>query len=410
MLGYFQIIVMLYFVVYDLMVQFEFWFLEKQIVDIRQVEISMCYFGMVLYWIVVSINIKLGYDYYFYICSVNIVGKLVFVEVVGWVSDDVEGYLDFFKGKIIEFYFGKELLEKVELMEDNVSRLEEFLKEWKDVSDKWNVMWVVKIEQIKDGKYYVVGIGFSMEDMEEGKLSQFLVVVNCIVFIDLVNGNEMLMFVVQGNQIFMNDVFLKCLMVFIIISGGNFLVFFLILDGKLIVKNVDISGSVNVNFGMFSNVMIVENCMINGMLRVEKIVGDIVKVVSVVFLCQCESSVDWLLGICIVIVIDDYFFDRQIVVFLLMFCGSKCIVSGRIMYLMCYLKVLMNGVVIYDGVVNEVVQVFFCIVDMLVGWGNVILMFMFMFIWYLVDILLYMFVSDVQVMVIKKQVLGISVV
>ncbi|GGV56131.1 hypothetical protein GCM10010495_82790 [Kitasatospora herbaricolor] len=38
---------------------------------------------------------------------------------------------------------------------------------------------------------------------------------------------------------------------------------------------------------------------------------------------------------------------------------------------------------------------FFCIVDMLVGWGNVILMFMFMFIWYLVDILLYMFVSDV---------------
>ncbi|MFW8194228.1 phage tail tip protein [Klebsiella pneumoniae] len=41
--------------------------------------------------------------------------------------------------------------------------------------------------------------------------------------------------------------------------------------------------------------------------------------------------------------------------FLLMFCGSKCIVSGRIMYLMCYLKVLMNGVVIYDGVVNEVV-------------------------------------------------------
>ena len=233
MLGYFQIIVMLYFVVYDLMVQFEFWFLEKQIVDIRQVEISMCYFGMVLYWIVVSINIKLGYDYYFYICSVNIVGKLVFVEVVGWVSDDVEGYLDFFKGKIIEFYFGKELLEKVELMEDNVSRLEGFLKEWKDVSDKWNVMWVVKIEQIKDGKYYVVGIGFSMEDMEEGKLSQFLVVVNCIVFIDLVNGNEMLMFVVQGNQIFMNDVFLKCLMVFIIISGGNFLVFFFDIGWKV---------------------------------------------------------------------------------------------------------------------------------------------------------------------------------
>lgn len=39
----------------------------------------------------------------------------------------------------------------------------------------------------------------------------------------------------------------------------------------------------------------------------------------------------------------------------LMFCGSKRIVSGRIMYLMCYLKVLMNGAVIYDGAANEAV-------------------------------------------------------
>ncbi|ENZ4386092.1 DUF1983 domain-containing protein, partial [Escherichia coli] len=116
----------------------------------------------------------------FYIRSVNTVGKSAFVEAVGRASDDAEGYLDFFKGKITESHLGKELLEKVELTEDNASRLEEFSKEWKDANDKWNAMWAVKIEQTKDGKHYVAGIGLSMEDTEEGKLSQFLVAANRI--------------------------------------------------------------------------------------------------------------------------------------------------------------------------------------------------------------------------------------
>ncbi len=70
-------------------------------------------------------------------------------------------------------------------------------------------MWGVKIEQTEDGKHYVAGLGLSMEDTEEGKLSQFLVAANRIAFIDPANGNETPMFVAQGNQIFMNDVFLK---------------------------------------------------------------------------------------------------------------------------------------------------------------------------------------------------------
>ncbi|EFH5108604.1 DUF1983 domain-containing protein [Escherichia coli] len=83
----------------------------------------------------------------------------------------------------------------------NASRLDEFSKEWKDANDKWNAMWGVKIEQTKDGKHYVAGIGLSMEDTEEGKLSQFLVAANRIAFIDPANGNETPMFVAQGNQI-----------------------------------------------------------------------------------------------------------------------------------------------------------------------------------------------------------------
>ncbi|MBC0569200.1 host specificity protein J, partial [Escherichia coli] len=408
--GYFQITATPHLAVYDPTVQFEFWFSEKQIADIRQVETSARYLGTALYWIAASINIKPGHDYYFYIRSVNTVGKSAFVEAVGRASDDAEGYLDFFKGKITESHLGKELLEKVDLTEDNASRLDEFSKEWKDANDKWNAMWGVKIEQTKDGKHYVAGIGLSMEDTEEGKLSQFLVAANRIAFIDPANGNETPMFVAQGNQIFMNDVFLKRLTAPTITSGGNPPAFSLTPDGKLTAKNADISGSVNANSGTLSNVTIAENCTINGTLRAEKIVGDIVKAASAAFPRQRESSVDWPSGTRTVTVTDDHPFDRQIVVLPLTFRGSKRTVSGRTTYSMCYLKVLMNGAVIYDGAANEAVQVFSRIVDMPAGRGNVILTFTLTSTRHSADIPPDTFASDVQVMVIKKQALGISVV
>ncbi|EES2207199.1 host specificity protein J, partial [Escherichia coli] len=264
--GYFQITATPHLAVYDPTVQFEFWFSEKRIADIRQVETTARYLGTALYWIAASINIKPGHDYYFYVRSVNTVGKSTFVEAVGRASDDAEGYLDFFKGLITESHLGKELLEKVDLTEDNASKLEQFSKEWKDANDKWNAMWGVKIEQTKDGKYYVAGIGLSMEDTEEGKLSQFLVAANRIAFIDPANGNETPMFVAQGNQIFMNDVFLKRLTAPTITSGGNPPSFSLTPDGKLTAKNADISGSVNANSGTLNNVTINENCQIKGKL------------------------------------------------------------------------------------------------------------------------------------------------
>ncbi|EIX6025456.1 host specificity protein J, partial [Escherichia coli] len=269
--GYFQITATPHLAVYDPTVQFEFWFSEKRITDIRQVETTARYLGTGLYWIAASINIKPGHDYYFYIRSVNTVGKSAFVEAVGRASDDAEGYLDFFKGKITESHLGKELLEKVDLTEDNTSRLDEFSKEWKDANDKWNAMWGVKIEQTKDGKHYVAGIGLSMEDTEEGKLSQFLVAANRIAFIDPANGNETPMFVAQGNQIFMNDVFLKRLTAPTITSGGSPPAFSLTPDGKLTAKNADISGSVNANSGTLNNVTINENCRVLGKLSANQI-------------------------------------------------------------------------------------------------------------------------------------------
>ncbi|EJT5695104.1 host specificity protein J, partial [Escherichia coli] len=229
--GYFQITAVPKLAVYDPTVQFEFWFSEQQIADIRQVETSARYLGTALYWTAAS-NIRPGHDYYFYIRSVNLVGKSAFVEAVGRASDDAEGYLNFYKGLINKTHLGKELLENAELTEDNASRLDEFSKEWKDANDKWNAMWGVRIEQTEDGRHYVAGLGLSMEDTEDGKLSQFLVAANRIAFIDPANGNETPMFVAQGNQIFMNDVFLKRLTAPTITSGGSPPVFSLTSDGK----------------------------------------------------------------------------------------------------------------------------------------------------------------------------------
>ncbi|EFF8158409.1 host specificity protein J, partial [Escherichia coli] len=312
--GYFQITATPHLAVYDPTVQFEFWFSETRITDIRQVETTARYLGTALYWIAASINIKPGHDYYFYIRSVNTVGKSAFVEAVGRASDDVEGYLDFFKGKITESHLGKELLEKVELTEDNASRLEEFSKEWKDANDKWNAMWAVKIEQTEDGKHYVAGLGLSMEDTEEGKLSQFLVAANRIAFIDPANGNETPMFVAQGNQIFMNDVFLKRLTAPTITSGGNPPAFSLTPDGKLTAKNADISGNVNANAGTLNNVTINENCRVLGKLSANQIEGDLVKTVGKAFPRDSRAPERWPSGTITVRVYDDQPFDRQIVI------------------------------------------------------------------------------------------------
>ncbi|WP_137548037.1 phage attachment tail tip protein J, partial [Escherichia coli] len=317
--GYFQITATPHLAVYDPTVQFEFWFSEKRIADIRQVETTARYLGTALYWIAASINIKPGHDYYFYIRSVNTVGKSAFVEAVGRASDDAEGYLDFFKGQITESHLGKELLEKVDLTEDNASKLEQFSKEWKDANDKWNAMWGVKIEQTKDGKYYVAGIGLSMEDTEEGKLSQFLVAANRIAFIDPANGNETPMFVAQGNQIFMNDVFLKRLTAPTITSGGNPPAFSLTPDGKLTAKNADISGSVNANSGTLNNVTINENCQIKGKLSANQIEGDIVKTVSKSF----PRTNSYASGTITVRISDDQKFDRQVMIPPVLFRGGK---------------------------------------------------------------------------------------
>ncbi|HAN1805646.1 TPA: host specificity protein J [Salmonella enterica] len=273
--GYFQITATPRLAVYDPTVQYEFWFTDTQIADIRQVETDARYLGTALYWIAANVNIRPGRDYYFYIRAVNQVGKSAFVEATGQASNDAAGYLDFFKGQITESHLGKELLEKVDLTEDNASKLQQFSKEWQDANDKWNAMWGVKIEQTGDGRHYVAGLGLSMEDTPDGKASQFLVAADRIAFINPQNGNQTPGFVMQGDQIIMNEVFLKYLSAPTITSGGNPPAFSLTPDGKLTAKNADISGHINAVSGSFTGEINATSGKFSGVIEAREFVGDI---------------------------------------------------------------------------------------------------------------------------------------
>ena len=277
---------------------------------------------------------------------------------------------------ITESHLGKELLEKVELTENNASKLEEFSKEWKDANDKWNAMWGVKIEQTKDGKHYVAGIGLSMEDTEEGKLSQFLVAANRIAFIDPSNGNTRPMFVGQGDQIFMNDVFLKRLTAPTITSGGNPPAFSLTPDGKLTAKNADISGNVNANSGTLNNVTINENCQIKGKLSANQIEGDIVKTVSKSF----PRTNSYASGTITVRISDDQKFDRQVMIPPVLFRGGKhenfnSNNQQSYWYSTCRLRVTRNGQEIFKQSTTDAQGVFSSVIDMPAGQGTLTLTF-----------------------------------
>ncbi|ECF5974351.1 host specificity protein J [Salmonella enterica subsp. salamae] len=374
--GYFQITAIPRQAVYDPAVQYEFWFTDTQIADIHQVETDARYLGTALYWIAASSSIKPGKDYYFYIRAVNQVGKSAFVEATGQASNDAAGYLDFFKGKITESHLGKELLEKVELTEDNASRLEEFSKEWQDANGKWNAMWGVKIEQTGDGRHYVAGLGLSMEDTPDGKASQFLVAADRIAFINPQNGNQTPGFVMQGDQIFMNEAFLKYLSAPTITSGGNPPAFSLTPDGRLSAKNADISGHINAISGALNNVVIAEDCTIQGTLRAERILGDIVKAVGKEFPYFREPATGakrYASGTLTVQIDDDQSFDRQIIIPPINFQGSY---YGRNdTWDTCTLEVRRNGALIYSGTSSSIPESYGATLDMPAGGGIVTLTF-----------------------------------
>ncbi|EJO8542204.1 host specificity protein J, partial [Escherichia coli] len=268
--GYFQITAVPRLAVYDPTVQFEFWFSETKIADTSQVETSARYLGTGSQWSVSGPHIKPGKDFWFYVRSVNLVGKSAFVEASGQPSNDAEGYLDFFRGEIGKTHLAQGLWELIDnsqlademaemktsitetrneitqtvskTLEDQSATIQQIQRVQKDTNDDLAALYMLKVQKTKDGIPYVAGIGAGIEDTDGQPLSNILLLADRIAMINPENGNSTPLFVAQGNQLFMNDVFLKRLFAVSITSSGNPPAFSLTPDGRLTAKNADISG------------------------------------------------------------------------------------------------------------------------------------------------------------------------
>ena len=434
--GYFQITATPHLAVYDPTVQFEFWFSEKRIADIRQVETAARYLGSALYWIAASINIKPGHDYYFYIRSVNTVGKSAFVEAVGQPSDDASGYLDFFKGEIGKTHLAQELWTQIDngqlapdlaeirtsitnvsneitqtvnkKLENQSAAIQQIQKVQVDTNNNLNSMWAVKLQQMQDGRLYIAGIGAGIENTPAGMQSQVLLAADRIAMINPANGNTKPMFVGQGDQIFMNEVFLKYLTAPTITSGGNPPAFSLTPDGRLTAKNADISGNVNANSGTLNNVTINENCRVLGKLSANQIEGDLVKTVGKAFPQDSRAPERWPSGTITVRVYDDQPFDRQIVIPAVAFSGAKHEKEHTDIYSSCRLIVRKNGAEIYNRTALDNTLIYSGVIDMPAGHGHMTLEFS-VSAWLVNNWYPTASISDLLVVVMKKATAGISI-
>ncbi|EES4044621.1 host specificity protein J, partial [Escherichia coli] len=374
--GYFQITAVPRLAVYDPTVQFEFWFSETKIADTSQVETSARYLGTGSQWSVSGPHIKPGKDFWFYVRSVNLVGKSAFVEASGQASNDAEGYLDFFRGEIGKTHLAQGLWELIDnsqlademaemktsitetrneitqtvnkTLEDQSATIQQIQRVQKDTNDDLAALYMLKVQKTKDGIPYVAGIGAGIEDTDGQPLSNILLLADRIAMINPENGNSTPLFVAQGNQLFMNDVFLKRLFAVSITSSGNPPTFSLTPEGRLTARNADISGNVNANSGTLNNVTINENCRVLGKLSANQIEGDLVKTVGKAFPRDSRAPERWPSGTITVRVYDDQPFDRQIVIPAVAFSGAKHEREHTDIYSSCRLIVRKNGAEIYN--------------------------------------------------------------
>ncbi|EMQ5533506.1 host specificity protein J, partial [Escherichia coli] len=435
--GYFQITAVPRLAVYDPTVQFEFWFSEAKIADTSQVETSARYLGTGSQWSVSGPHIKPGKDFWFYVRSVNLVGKSAFVEVSGQASNDGEGYLEFFREKIGKLHLAQGLWELIDnsqlademaemkttitetrneitqtvskTLEDQSATIQQIQRVQKDTNDDLAALYMLKVQKTKDGIPYVAGIGAGIEDTDGQPLSNILLLADRIAMINPEDGNTTPLFVAQGNQLFMNDVFLKRLFAVSITSSGNPPTFSLTPEGKLTARNADISGAITANTGTLNNVTINENCVIRGKLSANQIEGDLVKTVGKAF----PRNNSYASGTVTVTVYDDQGFDRQIIIPPVLFRGTKhqnfnSPNQQSYWYSTCKLQVLKNGVEIFHEPATDVSRVFSSVIDMPAGRGHVTLTFNVSSAgannWTPTT-----YISDLLVVVMKKSTAGISI-
>ncbi|HGY4623199.1 TPA: phage tail protein [Escherichia coli] len=438
--GYFQITAVPRLAVYDPTVQFEFWFSEAKIADTAQVETAARYLGTGSQWSVSGSRIKPGTDFWFYVRSVNLVGKSAFVEACGQASNDGEGYLEFFREKIGKLHLAQGLWELIDnsqlademaemqttitetrneitqtvskTLESQSATIQQIQRVQTDTNDDLAALYMLKVQKTKNGIPYVAGIGAGIEDTDGQTLSNILLQADRIAMINPQDGNTTPLFVAQGNQLFMNDVFLKRLFAVSITSSGNPPAFSLTPEGKLTARNADISGAITANTGTLNNVTINENCVIKGKLSANQIEGDLVKTVGKAFPRDARAPERWPSGTITVRIDDDQPFDRQIIIPAVAFRGARHQRENKNgvsdFYSTCRLIVRKNGSEIYNGTATDNTVIYTGVIDMPAGGGGMTLEFS-VSAWYMNDWYPTAGISDLLVVVMKKATAGISI-
>ncbi|HAL9472248.1 TPA: host specificity protein J [Escherichia coli] len=434
--GYFQITAVPKLTIYDPTVQFEFWFSEAKIADAAQVETSARYLGTGSQWSVSGPHIKPGKDFWFYVRSVNLVGKSAFVEASGRASNDAEGYLGLFREKIGKLHLAEALWAEIDnsqlkdemaemqttitetrneitqtvskTLEDQSATIQQIQRVQKDTNDDLAALYMLKVQKTKNGIPYVAGIGAGIEDTDGQPLSNILLLADRIAMINPEDGNTTPLFVAQGNQLFMNDVFLKRLFAVSITSSGNPPTFSLTPEGRLTARNADISGNVNANSGTLNNVTINENCRVLGKLSANQIEGDLVKTVGKAFPRDSRAPERWPSGTITVRVYDDQPFDRQIVIPAVAFSGAKHEREHTDIYSSCRLIVRKNGAEIYNRTALDNTLIYSGVIDMPAGHGHMTLEFS-VSAWLVNNWYPTASISDLLVVVMKKATAGISI-
>ncbi|EPN8384949.1 phage tail tip protein, partial [Escherichia coli] len=434
--GYFQITAVPKLTIYDPTVQFEFWFSEAKIADAAQVETSARYLGTGSQWSVSGPHIKPGKDFWFYVRSVNLVGKSAFVEASGRASNDAAGYLELFREKIGKTHLAEALWAEIDnsqlkdemaemqttitetrneitqtvskTLEDQSATIQQIQRVQKDTNDDLAALYMLKVQKTKDGIPYVAGIGAGIEDTDGQPLSNILLLADRIAMINPESGNSTPLFVAQGNQLFMNDVFLKRLFAVSITSSGNPPAFSLTPEGRLTARNADISGNVNANSGTLNNVTINENCRVLGKLSANQIEGDLVKTVGKAFPRDSRAPERWPSGTITVRVYDDQPFDRQIVIPAVAFSGAKHEREHTDIYSSCRLIVRKNGAEIYNRTALDNTLIYSGVIDMPAGHGHMTLEFS-VSAWLVNNWYPTASISDLLVVVMKKSTAGISI-
>ncbi|EFM3857416.1 DUF1983 domain-containing protein, partial [Escherichia coli] len=374
------------------------WSSYTEIIDVKQ-----CYLGTGSQWSVSGPHIKPGKDFWFYVRSVNLVGKSAFVEASGRASNDAEGYLGLFREKIGKLHLAQgmwELIDNSQLddemaemkttitetrneitqtvsktLEDQSATIQQIQRVQTGTNHDLAALYMLKVQKTKNGIPYVAGIGAGIEDADGQPLSNILLQADRIAMINPENGNTTPLFVAQGNQLFMNDVFLKRLFAVSITSSGNPPTFSLTPEGRLTARNADISGHISANSGTLNNVTINQNCRILGKLSANQIEGDIVKTVGKAFPRDSRAPERWPSGTITVRIYDDQPFDRQIVIPAVAFSGAKHEREHNDIYSSCRLMVKCNGRVLFERTALAESQVYSGVIDMPAGRGHMTLEF-----------------------------------